>query len=110
MPSIPSRPLTLDRAIKLAQENVQTSHFIIIETCLGQVDVPASFNQVGGGGITSQGGLHYSQWSNEKGELLILFAGLGLFTYRLDYERMPEGLRQWHLQPAASADKANSRR
>lgn len=58
---------------------------------------------MGGGGVTSLDGLHYSQWSNEKGELLILFAGLGLFTYVLDYDRMPEGLRQWHLQ-AEDAD------
>lgn len=93
-----ARTLTPDQAIKLAQENIQHSHFITITTCLGQVDVPASFAQVGGGGVTSPDGLHYSQWSNEKGELLILFAGLGLFTYVLAYERMPEGLRQYHLQ------------
>lgn len=93
-----ARTLTPDQAIKLAQENIQHSHFITITTCLGQVDVPASFAQVGGGGVTSPDGLHYSQWSNEKGELLILFAGLGLFTYMLAYERMPEGLRQYHLQ------------
>lgn len=109
---MPSNPhsLTVDQAIKLAQENIQTSHFILIEICLGQVDVPARFNQVGGGGMTSRDGLHYSQWSNEKGELLILFAGLGLFTYRLDYERMPEGLRQWYLPPAAPADENDRRR
>ncbi|AMJ64008.1 hypothetical protein [Hymenobacter sp. PAMC 26628] len=94
-----ARTLTPDQAIKLAQENIQNSHFITITTCLGQVDVPASFAQVGGGGITSPDGLHYSQWSNEKGDLLILFAGLGLFTYVLAYERMSEGLRQYHLQP-----------
>jgi len=94
MPSNQPRSLTLDQAITLAQENIQTTHFIIIETCLGQVDVPVSFAQVGGGGITSRDGLHYSQWSNEKGELLIVFAGLGLFTYRLDCERMPQRLRQ----------------
>lgn len=93
------RPLTVDQAIQLAQENIQTSHFILITSWLGQVDVPASFNQVGGGGITSRDGLHYSQWSNEKGELLIKFDGLGLFAYQLDFDRMPEGLRQWHLQP-----------
>lgn len=98
MPTQP-RTLTPDQAIKLAQENIQHSHFITITTCLGQVDVPASFAQVGGGGVTSPDGLHYSQWSNEKGDLLILFAGLGLFTYVLAYERMPEGLRQYHLQP-----------
>lgn len=93
-----ARALTPDQAIKLAQENIQNSHFITITTCLGQVDVPASFAQVGGGGITSPDGLHYSQWSNEKGDLLIMFAGLGLFTYVLAYDRMPEGLRQYHLQ------------
>ncbi|QKG54952.1 hypothetical protein [Hymenobacter sp. BRD67] len=49
--------------------------------------------------MSSPDGLHYSQWGNEKGDLLILFAGLGLFTYVLAYERMPEGLRQYHLQP-----------
>lgn len=98
MPPQP-RTLTPDQAIKLAQENIQHSHFITITTCLGQVDVPASFAQVGGGGVSSPDGFHYSQWSNEKGDLLILFAGLGLFTYVLAYERMPEGLRQYHLQP-----------
>lgn len=94
----PPRILTVDQAIHMAQENIQTSHFIIITSCLGQVDVPASFNQVGGGGITSRDRLHYSQWSNEKGELLIKFDRLGLFAYRLDFDRMPEGLRKWHLQ------------
>lgn len=93
-----TRALTPDQAIKLAQENVRHSHFILITTCLGQVDVPASFAQVGGGGLTSPDGLPYSQWANEKGELLILFAGLGLFTYVLAIDRMPEGLRQYHLQ------------
>lgn len=28
-----------------------------------------------------------------------MFAGLGLFTYVLDFDRMPEGLRRYHLQP-----------
>lgn len=56
-----ARTLTPDQAIKLAQENIQNSHFITITTCLGQVDVPASFAQLGGGGITSPDGLHYSQ-------------------------------------------------
>lgn len=93
-----TRTLTPDEAIKLAQENIRHSHFITITACLGQVDVPASFAQVGGGGITSLDGLPYSQWANEKGELLILFAGLGLFTSMLDIDRMPEGLRQYHLQ------------
>ncbi|QKG54951.1 hypothetical protein [Hymenobacter sp. BRD67] len=49
MPTQP-RTLTPDQAIKLAQENIQHSHFITITTCLGQVDVPASFAQVGGAG------------------------------------------------------------
>lgn len=102
----PPRILTLDEAIKVAQDNIRPSHFITITACLGQVDVPASFSQVGGGGVTSLDGLHYSQWSNEKGELLILFAGLGLFTYVLDYDRMPEGLRQWHLQAEDADGKA----
>ncbi len=100
----PPRTLTVDQAIQLAQENIQTSHFIIITSCLGPVDVPASFSQVGGGGLTSRDGLHYSQWSNEKGDLLIKFDGLGLFAYRLDFARMPAGLRQWHLQPKAAPD------
>ena len=93
-----TRLLTPDQSIAIAQENIQASHHIIITACLGQVDVPSCFAQVGGGGVTSKDGLHYSQWSNEKGELLIMFAGLGLFTYQLDYYRMPAGLRQWHLQ------------
>ena len=48
-----TRTLTPDEAIKLAQENIRHSHFITITTYLGQVDVPASFAQVGGGGLTS---------------------------------------------------------
>lgn len=92
------RALTPDEAIKLAQETIQHRHCIIITTCLGQVAVPASFAQVGGGGVTSSDGLAYSQWANEKGELLILFAGLGLFTYVLAVDQRPEGARQYYLQ------------
>ena len=88
------RILTIDQAIKVAQDSIQTSHFITIVSCLGQVAVPASFSQVGEGGSTSLNGLHYSQWSNEKGELLIKVDGLGLFAYRLDFDRMPEKVRQ----------------
>ncbi|SMB80982.1 hypothetical protein SAMN00120144_3630 [Hymenobacter roseosalivarius DSM 11622] len=95
-----TRLLTPDQAIAIAQENIQGSPLITITAYLGQVEVPSCFAQVGGGGVTSKDGLHYVQWSIEKGELLILFVGLGLFTYQLEDERKPAGWRQRHGQPA----------
>lgn len=81
--------LTPDQAIALAQENIQDHHPIRITACLGLVEVPSCFAQIGRGGVTSKDRLSYSQWSNEKGERLILFAGLGLFTYQPVGERKP---------------------